>query len=56
MPDLVPLPVIAMSLVKAANRSDLIAAAQRIQHLPEHWQREQAARIVRRKLNEFKSR
>lgn len=56
MPEIVPLPVISVNLAKAASRSALIAEAQRIQHLPEHWQREQAARIVRRKLNEFKNR
>ena len=43
-------------LASAPSQSALIKEAQRIEHLPEHWQREQAARIVKRRLNEFKKR
>lgn len=46
---------IARSLSSAPSRADLIAHSQRIQNLPEHWQREQAAKIVKRKLADFKS-
>ena len=56
MPDLVPLSVLARKLVEAATRTDLIAAAQSIQHLSEHWQREQAGRIVKRRIDDFKKR
>lgn len=51
-----PLRVLVGRLSSALNRANLIAQAQHIQHLPEHWQREQAARIVKRKINEFKHR
>jgi hypothetical protein len=56
MPDLIPLPVLARKLVEAATRTELVTAAQSIQHLPEHWQREQANRIVKRRLVDFKKR
>ena len=42
-------------LSAAPSRKELIVAAQEIENLPEHWQREQAARIVKRKLGEFRS-
>lgn len=45
---------VAHRLNAAATRAGLIAEAQHIQHLPEHWQRDQAAKIIRRKLGEFK--
>lgn len=47
---------VANRLKAAATRAGLIAEAQQIQHLTEHWQREQAARIVKRRINEFKKR
>ena len=56
MPDSIPLPVLAVKLASAVTHFDLITEAQRIQHLPEHWQREHAARIVKRRLTEFKKR
>jgi len=56
MPDVIPLPALTRQLSSATTRADLIAAAQQIQHLPEHWQREQAARIVKRRIDEFKKR
>lgn len=56
MPDFLPLPVLTERLASAPSKSALIDEAQRIEHLPELWQREQAARIVRRRLNEFKKR
>lgn len=40
----------------ATTRAALIAEAQQIQHLSGHWQQEQAARIVKRRLEEFKKR
>lgn len=40
----------------AKSRSEMIGHAQQIQHLPEHWQRDKAAEIVRAKLDEFKKR
>ena len=46
---------VASRLASAATRAELIREAQRIEHLPQHWQREQAARIVKRKLGEFRS-
>ena len=45
---------VASRLASAATRAELIREAQQIEHLPEHWQRDQAAKIVRRKLGEFK--
>ena len=45
---------VANRLNAAATRAGLIAEAQQIQHLTEHWQREQAARIVKRKLDDFR--
>lgn len=47
---------ITIRISKAANRSELLAVSQSIQNLPEHWQREQAGRIVKRKIAEFKQR
>ena len=47
---------VANRLNAAATRAGLIAEAQQIQHLTEHWQREQAARIVKRRIEEFKKR
>jgi len=47
---------VANRLNAAATRAGLIAEAQQIQHLTEHWQREQAARIVKRRIDEFKKR
>ena len=49
-------PTLLNRLSAATSRNELIAEAQHIQHLPEHWQRDQAAKIVRRKLGEFKKR
>ena len=46
---------VANRLSAAPSRKELIVAAQEIENLPEHWQREQAARIVKRKLGEFRS-
>ena len=46
---------VASRLSAAPSRKELIVAAQEIENLPEHWQREQAARIVKRKLGEFRS-
>ena len=45
---------VASRLAAAATRAELIREAQQIEHLPEHWQREQAARIVKRRIDEFK--
>lgn len=42
------------ALSAAKSRAALLHASQQIQRLPEHWQRDQAARIVKQKLNEFK--
>ena len=47
---------VANRLKAASTRAGLIAEAQQIQHLTEHWQREQAARIVKRRIEEFKKR
>ena len=47
---------VANRLNAAATRAGLIAEAQQIEHLTEHWQREQAARIVKRRIDEFKKR
>lgn len=47
---------VASRLTAAATRAELIREAQRIEHLPEHWQREQAGRIVKRRIDEFKKR
>ena len=47
---------VSSRLKAAATRAELIREAQRIEHLPQHWQRDQAAKIVRRKLGEFKKR
>ena len=47
---------VANRLNAAATRAGLIAEAQQIQHLTEHWQREQAGRIVKRRIDEFKKR
>lgn len=47
---------VAKRLAAAATRAELIAEAQQIEHLTEHWQREQAARIVKRRIDEFKKR
>ena len=46
---------VSSRLKAAATRAELIREAQRIEHLPQHWQREQAGRIVKRKLGEFRS-
>ena len=46
---------VSSRLKAAATRAELIREAQQIERLPEHWQREQAARIVKRKLGEFRS-
>lgn len=56
MPDPIPLPELAARLDAAPSRSALIEEAQRIQHLPEYWQREQAERVFKRRLVEFKKR
>ena len=45
---------VSSRLKAAATRAELIREAQQIEHLPQHWQREQAAKIVRRKLGELK--
>ena len=45
---------VASRLNAAVTRAALIAEAQRIQHLSEHWQMEQAARIVKQKLSDFR--
>ena len=45
---------VASRLAAAATRAELIREAQQIENLPEHWQREQAARIVKRKLADLK--
>ena len=45
---------VAIRLKTAATRAELIREAQQIGHLPQHWRREQAAKIVRRKLGELK--
>ena len=45
---------VASRLASASTRAELIREAQQIEHLPQHWQREQAAKIVRRKLGELK--
>ena len=47
---------VASRLASAATRAELIREAQQIEHLPEHWQREQAGRIVKRRIDEFKKR
>ena len=47
---------VAHRLNAAATRAGLIAEAQQIEHLTEHWQREQAERIVKRRIDEFKKR
>jgi len=47
-------PTLFNRLSAATSRKELIAEAQHIQHLPEHWQRDQAAKIVRRKLDDFR--
>ena len=47
---------VANRLKAASTRAGLIAEAQQIQHLTEHWQREQAGRIVKRRIDEFKKR
>jgi len=52
----VPLPVLSNRLERAPTKAALVSEAQSIQHLPEHWQREQAGRIVKRKIIEFKNR
>jgi len=44
------------SLLAASNRAELIRKAQDIQNFPDHWQQEQAAKIVKRKLADFKNR
>ena len=45
---------VSSRLKAAATRAEPIREAQQIEHLPQHWQREQAAKIVRRKLGELK--
>lgn len=50
------LPDVAGLLNSAKSRSELIGHAQQIQQLPEHWQRDAAAGIVRTRLDEFKKR
>lgn len=47
---------VSSRLKAAATRAELIREAQRIEHLPQHWQREQAGRIVKRRIDEFKKR
>ena len=47
---------VASRLKAAATRAELIREAQQIEHLPQHWQREQAGRIVKRRIDEFKKR
>ena len=47
---------VASRLSAAATRAELIREAQRIEHLPQHWQREHAGRIVKRRIDEFKKR
>ena len=47
---------VASRLAAAATRAELIREAQQIEHLPEHWQREQAGRIVKCRIDEFKKR
>ena len=47
---------VANRLSAAPSRKELIVAAQEIENLPEHWQREQAGRIVKRRIDEFKKR
>ena len=47
---------VASRLNAAVTRAALIAEAQQIQHLSEHWQLEQAARIVKRRITELKHR
>ena len=47
---------VSSRLKAAATRAELIREAQQIEHLPEHWQREQAGRIVKRRIDEFKKR
>lgn len=56
IPDVLPLSMLTSRLARAASRAELITAAQGIQHLSEHWQREHAGRIVKRRLQEFKKR
>ncbi len=46
--------VLCANLSTSSTRAALIAEAQQIQHLSEHWQMEQAARIVKRRIDEFK--
>ena len=47
---------VANRLSAAPSRKELIVAAQEIENLPEHWQREHAGRIVKRRIDEFKKR
>ena len=47
---------VSSRLKAAATRAELIREAQQIEHLPEHWQREQAGRIVKCRIDEFKKR
>ena len=47
---------VASRLASAATRAELIREAQQIERLPQHWQREQAGRIVKRRIDEFKKR
>lgn len=51
-----PFSTVASRLSAAPSRKELIVAAQEIENLPEHWQREQAGRIVKRRIDEFKKR
>ena len=46
--------VLCANLSTSSTRAALIAEAQQIQHLSEHWQLEQAARIVKQKLSDFR--
>lgn len=47
---------VMQDLEAARSRRELIAAAQRIQRVPGTSDQERLARIVRRRLDEFKSR
>lgn len=47
---------VAATLQAARTRREVVASAQRIQHVPDTGDQTYLARIVRRRLDEFKNR
>jgi hypothetical protein len=47
---------VALLLSEATTAAELLAAAQNIEHVAEHWQRERLGRLFARRYDEFKKR